>query len=273
MESPTRLGSNGSTLEKRHSAIEPGLLSGRPRVSPRSNESELRARPVGTPGSAQALPVYIIDVNQFSQECIARALGGLGREPAVQGFRDVAECVGRTETPPELIIYHAHEVDFTNGGILRNVSALREAFAGAGIVVMSAAAADAETIRSIIRQGARGFIPTRMTSINVLIETIRLVQAGGTFAPLDLLLPVRQEIKPKADGCLYSLTARQIAVLRHVQQGKANKIIAHELGMSESTVKVHVRNIMRKMGATNRTQAAFMAQNHAHFATTGRDPN
>lgn len=273
METPTRLGPNGSTLEKRHSVIESGFLTGRARVSTRPNESELRARPANVPVSGQTPPVYIVDVNQFSQECIARALTGLGREPTVQGFRDVAECVTRTETHPELIIYHAHETDFANGGILRNVAALREAFGSAGIVVMSAAAADVEMIRSIIRQGARGFIPTRMTSINVLIETIRLVQAGGTFAPLDLLLPVRQEIKPKADGCLYSLTARQIAVLRHVQQGKANKIIAHELGMSESTVKVHVRNIMRKMGATNRTQAAFMAQNHAHFATAARDPN
>ena len=56
------------------------------------------------------------------------------------------------------------------------------------------------------------------------------------------------------------LTSRQVMVLNHLQQGKANKIIAHELGMSESTVKVHVRNIMRKMGATNRTQAAYKAQ-------------
>jgi DNA-binding NarL/FixJ family response regulator len=55
------------------------------------------------------------------------------------------------------------------------------------------------------------------------------------------------------------LTARQKAVLAQLQQGKANKIIAHELGMSESTAKVHIRNIMRKMGATNRTQAAFNA--------------
>ena len=66
-----------------------------------------------------------------------------------------------------------------------------------------------------------------------------------------------------------SLTTRQIAVLSHLQQGKANKIIAHELRMSESTVKVHVRNIMRKMGATNRTQAAYRATqlwNGAKFA-------
>ena len=56
------------------------------------------------------------------------------------------------------------------------------------------------------------------------------------------------------------LTSRQMVVLAHLQRGSANKIIAHELDMSESTVKVHVRNIMRKVGATNRTQAVYKAQ-------------
>ena len=56
------------------------------------------------------------------------------------------------------------------------------------------------------------------------------------------------------------LTPRQATVLSLLQQGKANKIIAYELGMSESTVKVHIRNIMRKIGATNRTQAIYKLQ-------------
>jgi DNA-binding NarL/FixJ family response regulator len=51
-----------------------------------------------------------------------------------------------------------------------------------------------------------------------------------------------------------------MTVLSHLRQGKANKIIAYELGMTESTVKVHIRNIMRKMGATNRTQAVYKSQ-------------
>jgi DNA-binding NarL/FixJ family response regulator len=55
------------------------------------------------------------------------------------------------------------------------------------------------------------------------------------------------------------LTQREIAVLALMKHGKPNKIIAHELGMSASTVKVHVRHIMRKMGAANRTQAALNA--------------
>jgi DNA-binding NarL/FixJ family response regulator len=55
-------------------------------------------------------------------------------------------------------------------------------------------------------------------------------------------------------------TRREAQVLEQLQQGKANKVIAYELNISESTVKVHVRNIMKKLHATNRTQVAFLAQ-------------
>jgi DNA-binding NarL/FixJ family response regulator len=53
-------------------------------------------------------------------------------------------------------------------------------------------------------------------------------------------------------------TVRQNAVLQALRQGKANKIIAYELNMRESTVKVHVRNIMRKLKARNRTEVAYL---------------
>jgi DNA-binding NarL/FixJ family response regulator len=61
----------------------------------------------------------------------------------------------------------------------------------------------------------------------------------------------------KATG---GLTRRQAEVFAKLQQGKPNKVIAYELGMSESTVKVHLRSLMRTIGATNRTQAVFMGQ-------------
>jgi len=54
-------------------------------------------------------------------------------------------------------------------------------------------------------------------------------------------------------------TARQMAVVDALRRGKANKIIAYELEMRESTVKVHVRNIMKKLKATNRTEVAYKA--------------
>jgi DNA-binding NarL/FixJ family response regulator len=72
--------------------------------------------------------------------------------------------------------------------------------------------------------------------------------------------------RPQEDAAIVQLrlngnmTSRQLEVLALLKEGKANKIIAHQLGMSESTVKAHVRNIMRMMGVRNRTQVACSTQ-------------
>jgi DNA-binding CsgD family transcriptional regulator len=62
---------------------------------------------------------------------------------------------------------------------------------------------------------------------------------------------------PRPSG---GVTAREAAVVRALQQGKSNKVIAYELNMCESTVKVHVRNLMKKMKARNRTDLAIKTQ-------------
>lgn len=61
-----------------------------------------------------------------------------------------------------------------------------------------------------------------------------------------------------------SFTARQSAVAEGLRRGKANKIIAYELNLCESTVKVHIRNIMKKLGATNRTEVAYKIGDMIH---------
>ena len=65
--------------------------------------------------------------------------------------------------------------------------------------------------------------------------------------------------EPRRKG---SLTARELEVLQLLKQGKPNKLIAYELHLSESTVKVHIRNTMRKIGSTNRTHAAMYADSY-----------
>ena len=65
---------------------------------------------------------------------------------------------------------------------------------------------------------------------------------------------------------LDSFTPRQLEVLQFLQQGKSNKIIAHKLGMQECTVKTHIREIMTKLKATNRTHAVFLL----HQLTKGK---
>ena len=127
---------------------------------------------------------------------------------------------------------------------------------------------DSQCIGEALRQGIRGYIPTTLTS-RILIEALRLIQAGGTFIPADALseaLSDRRSTAAETNSAAARLgacrlTPRQSQVLELLRSGKPNKIIAYELAMRESTVKVHVRQIMRKLHATNRTEAAFLASN------------
>jgi DNA-binding NarL/FixJ family response regulator len=119
----------------------------------------------------------------------------------------------------------------------------------------------------------RGYATTSTTSVNLLGEIIRVIRAGGTFVPVTGLplntTDLQEVFVNDVDNIL---TARERAVLSLLKAGKPNKLIAYELGMSESTVKVHVRSIMRKMNARNRTEAVSRAYasrpaNRHRFAT------
>jgi DNA-binding NarL/FixJ family response regulator len=119
---------------------------------------------------------------------------------------------------------------------------------------------DADEIIGAISDGVKGYIVTSV-SLKVAIEAMRLVKAGGTYIPASSLMGGRN-LSLCDDGNADSrerFTPRQMAVLEEIKKGKANKLIAYDLNMKESTVKVHVRNIMRKVGATNRTEVAVMS--------------
>ena len=170
------------------------------------------------------------------------------------------DCIRADGNSFDLIILYSHA---SYDLCLQEIAAIRSAFDRPPIIMLSDLedSHQVNTIRGALRAGANGFISTRSTGLSMTLSAIRFVQAGGTFAPLEMLLSdaTPAPVAAPAQISPYRLTARQKAVLAQLQQGKANKIIAHELGMSESTAKVHIRNIMRKMGATNRTQAAFNA--------------
>jgi DNA-binding NarL/FixJ family response regulator len=119
---------------------------------------------------------------------------------------------------------------------------------------------DAEMAKTAICRGAKGYIPVTLR-FDIAIEAVRFVLAGGTYVPIDYLLmsslPRDQSEAPPAAG---AVTARELAVVRAIQRGKSNKVIAYELGMCESTVKVHVRRVMKKLKAKNRTDVAIKLQ-------------
>ena len=129
-------------------------------------------------------------------------------------------------------------------------------------VIALASTNDAELARAAIRYGAKGFIPVTM-GFEIALEVMRFVLAGGTYVPADCLLMGGQLgvplVSPTSLPRLGTLTARELSVVRAIQQGKSNKAIANEMNMSLSTVKVHVRNVMRKLNAKNRTDVAMVA--------------
>jgi DNA-binding NarL/FixJ family response regulator len=207
--------------------------------------------------------VGLIDSVRFSRDCLIQALRIQSPELSMLPFGNVQECIDAARSDLRLILYYSHQESSSQPAVLQRVHALRQAFPATPIVVLSDAnvAAQPTSIRDAIRSGAQGFIPTANTAMPAAIAAIRLVKDGGTIAPVEALLANRtRRADPDADETSSTLTPRQMTVLSHLREGKANKIIAYELGMSESTVKVHVRNIMRRMGATNRTQAVYKSQ-------------
>lgn len=126
-------------------------------------------------------------------------------------------------------------------------------------VVILADNEDLAQILAALECGARGYIPTSV-GIDVCVEAINLAAAGGIFVPASSVLSMRHLIESESrdvQPLSRIFTLRQAEVAQALRRGKANKVIAYELNLRESTVKVHIRNIMKKLKATNRTEVAY----------------
>ncbi len=129
---------------------------------------------------------------------------------------------------------------------------------------------DRRTVLAAIENGARGFIP-KTTSGEAMINALRLVMAGEKYLPSSLIDDVSVPSRSAAalvgrtipqDGLLSKLTERELEILKYVIDGKTNKEIGKVVGLQEITVKVHVRNAYKKLGAANRADAVRIALQH-----------
>lgn len=113
-------------------------------------------------------------------------------------------------------------------------------------------------ITASLRSGARGYIPSD-TPLEIVARAIKLVLAGGVFVPPNVLMEPQPSAAPAPASTEKKLdfTARENDVVQALLKGKSNKVIAFELSMSESSVKVHIRNVMRKLQVRNRTEAVI----------------
>jgi len=126
-------------------------------------------------------------------------------------------------------------------------------------ILVAAECDDPERAHAILRAGARGFLPTSH-SLKVLMGALERVRAGGSYVPLALTEAAPAAPAERVQQTPWrELTRRQRDVLELIAEGKSNKLIADALNMSESTVKAHVKQIIRRLKVANRTQAALLA--------------
>lgn len=142
---------------------------------------------------------------------------------------------------------------------------LREQHPAVPVVVLSATN-DRDTVVEALDRGAMGFIP-KSSPNEVMLGALRLVFSGGVYLPPEVFIPDRSAAVPDMATMAadmppmtvadLGITERQLQVLALMVQGKPNKLICRELGLAESTVKIHVTALLKALNVSNRTQAVI----------------
>ena len=178
-----------------------------------------------------------------------------GEINAQPDMRVVAEANDGDEA---LELFRKHRPDVTlmdirmpkvNG--IAAIAAIRQEFPHARIIVLTTAGGDALALRAF-KAGAVGYLLKNLLRTE-LVETIRLVHKGHKRVPPEIAMQIAEH---SADD---SITARELEVLRGVASGSSNKLIASDLNISEHTIKNHLKSILSKLGANDRTHAVMIA--------------
>ena len=131
---------------------------------------------------------------------------------------------------------------------------------GVKVALMSGVATRAIAEKALA-QGASGFLPKTLTAKS-LVNAVKFMAMGEQYAPLEFM--TAEEDVP-ANELAEKLSKRELQVLQGLTEGKSNKEIARDLDVQEPTVKLHMKTLYRKIGASNRTQAALLARDAGLF--------
>lgn len=136
------------------------------------------------------------------------------------------------------------------GGV-EAIGAIHREFPGARVVVLTTYQGDVQALRAF-KAGASGYLLKSMLR-KELVDTIRSVHEGRRRIPAEIAAEIAEHASDDA------LTLREVEVLRQVASGNGNKRIAVHLGIAEETVKAHMKNILAKLDANDRTHAVTIA--------------
>lgn len=216
-----------------------------------SRHAKAEAAPDDYPSARAA--IGLVDRRSLIRELVASFLRECMPEFAICQADTVDELDARGSFAFAAFVIFQSSLYMEVGKSFSGFAHVRQTFPSAPIVVVSDFGRY-DLVSEAFRCGARGFIPT-VTSVAIFEQALRTVLAGGEYVPASVLENSPSgggEWPPPHGGAHF--TPRQREVLSLLREGLPNKMIAYRLDMRESTVKVHLRQIMRKMNATNRTQ-------------------
>ena len=211
--------------------------------------------------------IAVIDEKQLTRSCLTHSLISAAPAFAALGYASLAEWQQNGgEHVPCIALICVTGQKATEAIVELDLDYVARQEGDVRVIVVS----DVEDPRLVVAalgKGARGYIGMS-SSLDVALAAIRLVAAGGVFVPASGLLPSKSRIglggeESQDEGLSRqaAFTPKQLAVIQRLRQGESNKIIAYKLNMEECTVKVHIRNIMQKIRARNRTEIAYMTNN------------
>lgn len=203
--------------------------------------------------------ILIIDPRTLDRECLSQSLTMYNPAMHIRTAGSIDDwCKQQPQDNPAAILLVFSGTKVSDQGTCEKISNVVEAFRRVPVIVI-ADSDDLSEIMKAVEIGARGYIPNSVR-VNVAAQAIALARAGGVFIPASSILAAKDAIGSAVNGTNYRsdiFTPREMEVAEALRRGKANKIIAYEMNLCESTVKVHIRNIMKKLHATNRTEVAF----------------
>jgi DNA-binding NarL/FixJ family response regulator len=199
--------------------------------------------------TAPSIRILSVDDHPLLQEGIAAMIRSQPDMELVAEARNGREALQKfRETAPDVTLMDLRLPDMNGIDVM---IAIRAEFPEARIVVFTTFEGDAE-IQRALAAGARGYL-LKSTPPRELLDGIRQVHLGKKRIPPEIAARLAEFLGDEA------LTAREVEVLRQVAGGNRNRDIAEHLFISEETVKVHVKHIMDKLGAHDRTEAVSIA--------------
>jgi len=211
--------------------------------------------------STDKFSIILIDRKPFSRHCVKLWLQSLWSEARINSVSSPKEISDSFQSlvDVDLIIYNTGSTWVTD--LASEIGCLRGSLDKVPLVFMSDSE-EADDILEAIDYGARGYITTALSEA-AAAEAMHFIRSGGTFIPAYCLVrSLRRRASAEKQGSngfeTERLTRREREVLDLLRQGKPDKIIAYELNISPSTVKVFVRQILLKLHAKNRTEVAYL---------------